>query len=76
MSATVRNLRPTTRPYDHEVEEGTWVHLTDIEWSLLQQAAKRSGIDAAVEVAEEMADQVRTAQRLRREAECGPDGAA
>jgi hypothetical protein len=69
VKTNVHNLRPVDRPYDHEMHEQTWVQLTDVEWSLLQQAAHRSGIDAAAEVADRMADQVRRQQQARRDAD-------
>ncbi len=69
MAVTVRRLRPTPVPYDRDREDITWVGLSDIKWSLLQQAARRSGIAAAVEVAGEMEIQVRHAQRLRVDAD-------
>ena len=69
-STTVRNLRPRPRPYDHQRDEDdVWVQASPIEWSVIAAAVERSGVVAAIEAMQPIADQVIAAQLARHHAD-------
>ena len=64
--SNVRNLRPSSRPYNHEIDDDAiWVQLHPLEWSVIKVACERSEIAAAWEAADKMAEQVQTVQLAR-----------
>lgn len=57
-------------PHDHELEDFTssWIKCTDLEWSVLTMAARKSKVPAATEIADRITVDVKRQQRLRLEA--------
>lgn len=62
----VTHLRPVARPYDHERDDDQiWVSATPLEWSVIRAAVERSGVVAAQEPMNRIAEHVIGTQLAR-----------